>query len=131
MRKSLSLVRGQVRLNLLRTVKIAPYLFLLIDSFSYFLYEMDIYDRLYLYLLSIAGHSILWVIYVSIILYLLKTCLYTWACMISLLLFNVLSLFPVSTTYYTIFMLIIVITGVGMSTILILKEWYKKRYSTL
>lgn len=129
--RSLNLARGPARLNLLRAIRFAPYVFLWIDSVSYLLYELDIYEKTYLYLLSISGHSILWVVYTSLMLYLLRTCLYTWICMISLLMFNILSLFPISAVYYSIFMLIIIFTGISLSTVLIIKKCIKCQYVTL
>lgn len=126
-----SLVRGRARLNLLQVIRFSPYLFLWIDSFSFVLYKMDIYRKLYDFLLPTSGHSVLWVIYTSMMLYLLKPCKYTWVCMISLLMFNILSLFPVSELYYTYFMIIIIFTGISMSTILIVHRWIKSQYITL
>lgn len=125
-----SLVRGQARLNLLRIIRISPYVFLLVDSFSFAIYKLDIYKDLYYLLLPTTGHSVLWVVYASLILYLLKACAYTWVCMASLLMFNILSVLPVSDLYYTIFMLIIIFTGIFMSTILILRKCINQ-YATL
>lgn len=129
--RRLSLVRGPVRLSLLRAIRIAPYVLLWIDSVSFFLYELDIYRELYLVILSMAGHSVLWVIFTSMMLALLKTCLYTWVCMVSLLMFNVLSLFPVNDLYYTNFMSIIIFTGMSMSSILLIRKWIRSQYVTL
>lgn len=125
-----SLVRGRARLNLLRAIRFSPYVFLWIDSFSFALYKLDIYEKLYDALLPMSGHSVLWVIYTSMMLYLLKPCYYTWVCMGSLISFNILSLLPVSDLYYTIFMLIIIFTGISISTGLILCKCVK-HYTTL
>lgn len=126
-----NLVRGRVRRNLLRIARIAPYVFLWIDTISYLLYEFRIYKEYYLYLLSISGHSVFWVCYTAILLLLIKTCLYTWVCMLALLSFNVLSLLDVSESYYSIFQFIIIFTGIAMSTTLLLKKCFKTRYTTL
>lgn len=125
-----SLVRGRARLNLLRIIRFAPYLFLWIDSISFVLYKTNIYKELYLVILSMSGHSVLWVIYTSMILCLLKPCWYTWICMASLLMFNIASLFPVSDFYYTFFMIIIIFTGISMSTALIIRKC-TNQYTTL
>jgi len=129
--KLLSLVRGQARLNLLRAIRIFPYIFLWIDSVSFFLYKLEIYKKMYLVILSMAGHSVLWVLYVSLMLLLLKPCGYTWICMGSLLMFNLVSLLPANDFYYTIFMSIIIFTGISMSSYLIVKRWIKRQYITL
>lgn len=129
--KNLSLVRGQARLNLLRLIRFSPYVFLWIDSSSFLLYELDIYEELYLVILSLSGHSVLWVIYASMMLILLKPCPYTWVCMISLLMFNVVSLLPVGDLYYVIFMSVIIFTGISMSTILIIQKCIRSQYTTL
>lgn len=129
--KLLSLVRGQVRLNLLRAIRIFPYVFLWIDSVSFLLYKLEIYKEMYLVILSMSGHSVLWVVYVSLMLLLLKPCGYTWICMGSLLSFNLVSLLPANDFYYTIFMSIIIFTGISMSSYLIVKRWIKRQYITL
>lgn len=129
--RSQNLVRGPVRQNLLAVAKFAPYLFLWIDSMSFFMYKTDVYPEIYLWILSLSGHSVGWVIYTSILLYVLRVCLYTWVCMVSLLLFNLLSFLPVSDSYYEIGVYITIFTGIIMSTILILTQCFKRQYSTL
>lgn len=129
--KNQSLARGQVRQSLLVVIRYFPYVFLWIDAISLYLYDTDYYPDLYMILLSVFGHSIGWVVYTSLILYLLRVCLYTWICMATLLSINVLNMYPVSDKYYSTYANIIIFAGILMSTVLILRSCSKTRYTTL